>query len=72
MPLPKPTRLIGVAWRCGVRNVCAHIDRRRLIERRPAGAGLSRAQLVPWSGPFDDPIVLPKGRKLVTLKDAGA
>ena len=23
-----------------------------------------------WSTPFDDPIVLPDGRKLVTLKDA--
>jgi hypothetical protein len=25
---------------------------------------------VPWSTPFDDPIVLPNGRKLITLKDA--
>jgi hypothetical protein len=24
-----------------------------------------------WSRPFDDPIVLPGGRELVTLKDAG-
>ena len=27
---------------------------------------------MPWSTPFDDPIPLPKGRKLVALKDAGA
>ena len=25
-----------------------------------------------WSTPFDEPIVLPNGRKLITLKDAGA
>jgi hypothetical protein len=25
---------------------------------------------VPWSTPFDDPIILPNGRKLLTLKDA--
>jgi hypothetical protein len=25
---------------------------------------------VPWSTPFDDPIPLPRGRPLVTLKDA--
>jgi len=24
-----------------------------------------------WSTPFDDPIPLPRGRQLVTLKDAG-
>jgi hypothetical protein len=24
-----------------------------------------------WSRPFDEPIVLPRGRKLVTLRDAG-
>ena len=23
-----------------------------------------------WSAPFDDPIILPDGRKLITLKDA--
>jgi hypothetical protein len=27
---------------------------------------------VPWSSKFDAPIVLPNGRKLVPLKDAGA
>jgi hypothetical protein len=27
--------------------------------------------LLPWSTPFDDPIPLPGGGKLVTLKDAG-
>jgi hypothetical protein len=27
---------------------------------------------MPWSAPFDEPIELPKGRKLVTLKDAAA
>ncbi len=26
---------------------------------------------MPWSSEFDDPIVLPNGRKLLTLKDAG-
>jgi hypothetical protein len=26
---------------------------------------------MPWSTRFDDPIVLPDGRKLVTLQDAG-
>jgi hypothetical protein len=26
---------------------------------------------VPWSTPFDDPIILPKKRKLLTLQDAG-
>jgi hypothetical protein len=25
---------------------------------------------LPWSAPFEDPIVLPDGRKLLTLKDA--
>jgi hypothetical protein len=25
-----------------------------------------------WSAPFDAPIILPNGRKLITLKDAGA
>jgi hypothetical protein len=25
---------------------------------------------VPWSTPFEDPIILPDGRQLVTLKDA--
>ena len=25
---------------------------------------------MPWSTPFDDPIILPDGRKLLTLKDA--
>jgi hypothetical protein len=27
---------------------------------------------VPWSAEFDDPIVLPRGRQLVTLEDAAA
>jgi hypothetical protein len=27
---------------------------------------------VPWSAPFDDPIQPPKGKPLVTLKDAAA
>ena len=27
---------------------------------------------MPWSTPFDEPIEPPKGRKLVTLKDAAA
>jgi hypothetical protein len=27
---------------------------------------------MPWSARFDEPIALPKGRQLVTLKDAGA
>ena len=27
---------------------------------------------MPWSARFNEPIPLPKGRKLVTLKDAGA
>ena len=26
--------------------------------------------LLPWSTPFEDPIILPDGRKLLTLKDA--
>jgi hypothetical protein len=25
---------------------------------------------LPWSAPFEDPIILPDGRKLLTLKDA--
>ena len=25
---------------------------------------------MPWSTPFEDPIILPNGRKLVTLRDA--
>jgi hypothetical protein len=28
--------------------------------------------LMPWSTPFDDPIELPDGRKLITLRDAAA
>jgi len=27
---------------------------------------------MPWSRPFDDPIVLPKGKNITTLKDAAA
>ena len=27
---------------------------------------------MPWSARFDEPIPLPKGRKLLTLKDAGS
>ena len=27
---------------------------------------------MPWSAEFDDPIVLPRGRQLVTLEDAAA
>jgi hypothetical protein len=27
---------------------------------------------MPWSAPFDDPIELPNGRKLITLKDAAS
>jgi hypothetical protein len=33
-----------------------------------ASAGFS----VPWSRPFDDPIQLPEGKAIVTLKDAAA
>ena len=28
--------------------------------------------LLPWSAPFEDPIPLPRGRPLVTLKDAAS
>ena len=28
------------------------------------------SNLLPWSAPFEDPIILPDGRKLLTLKDA--
>jgi hypothetical protein len=28
------------------------------------------AALMPWSDKLDDPIILPNGKKLVTLKDA--
>ena len=31
---------------------------------------LKKSFCVPWSTPFEDPIVLPDGRKLLTLKDA--
>jgi hypothetical protein len=31
---------------------------------------LKKAFCVPWSTPFEDPIVLPDGRMLLTLKDA--
>jgi hypothetical protein len=31
---------------------------------------LRKAFCVPWSTPFADPITLPDGRKLLTLKDA--
>jgi hypothetical protein len=31
---------------------------------------LEKAFSVPWSTPFEDPIVLPDGRQLLTLKDA--
>ena len=44
--------------------------RRRGAARLRAGQdGLS---LMPWSAPFDEPIELRKGRKLVTLKDTAA
>jgi hypothetical protein len=29
------------------------------------------AAQMPWPSEFDDPILLPNGRKLITLKDAG-
>ena len=31
---------------------------------------MSDAFLLPWSASFEDPIILPDGRKLLTLKDA--
>ena len=31
---------------------------------------LKKAFSVPWSTPFEDPIILPDGRQLPTLKDA--
>ena len=37
---------------------------------RPRPLILRKAFCVPWSTPFEDPIVLPDGRKLLTLKDA--
>jgi hypothetical protein len=37
-------------------------------DRKPSRDGLS---LMPWSARFDDPIPVPKGKPLVTLKDAG-
>ena len=32
---------------------------------------ISGKNTVDWNRPFDDPIPLPRGRQLVTLKDAG-
>ena len=37
---------------------------------RPRPHFLRKAFCVPWSTPFEDPIVLPDGRQLLTLKDA--
>jgi hypothetical protein len=44
--------------------------RGRLSHRRLRPLFKEKAFFVPWSTPFEDPIVLPDGRKLLTLKDA--
>ena len=33
---------------------------------------IARVKLLPWSASFEVPIILPNGRKLLTLKDAAA
>jgi hypothetical protein len=49
-----------------------HYD--RSVDRKDRSAQMPREaeSLMPWSTPFDDPIELPDGRKLVTLRDAAA
>jgi hypothetical protein len=44
------------------------------VDRKDRSAQLPRdaESLMPWSTPFDDPIDLPDGRKLMTLRDAAA
>jgi hypothetical protein len=44
--------------------------RGRLSPRAAPPSFFKKAFSVPWSTPFDDPIILPDGRKLLTLKDA--
>ena len=39
-------------------------------ELSPIGRIFILSSKLPWSTPFEDPIPLPSGRKLVTLKDA--
>ena len=44
----------------------------RSVDREDRSARMPREaeSLMPWSTPFDDPIDLPDGRKLITLGDA--
>jgi hypothetical protein len=47
-------------------------DRSEERKDRPAEEPREAESLTPWSTPFDDPIDLPDGRKLITLRDAAA
>jgi hypothetical protein len=40
------------------------------LSPRAAPPHFKEAFSVPWSTPFEDPIILPDGRQLLTLKDA--
>jgi hypothetical protein len=46
----------------------------RSVDRKDRSAQMPREaeSLMPWSTPFDDPIDLPDGGKLITLRDAAA
>jgi hypothetical protein len=51
-----------------------HQRRRRAADAgRPQNRGRQRRlALLSWSTPFSEPIVLPNGKKLITLKDAAS
>src|SRR5439155_22521696 len=59
----------AIGHRAAVRNACG----KRGADVRPDLTGTRRvaaAVIVSWSAKFDEPIPLPEGRQLVTLKDA--
>jgi hypothetical protein len=57
---PRPLDHVGLAVAARFRHLCEVHARRCRADRLMAAKG--------WSRPFDDPIPLPDGRQLVTLK----
>jgi hypothetical protein len=60
------------AWRRNrVAITCENYDR---LDREDRSAQLPREaeSLMPWATPFDDPIDLPNGRRLITLRNGAA
>ena len=58
-------------WRrTGLSIAPENYDRPEDHEKEPALPPREAESLMKWSTPFDDPIDLPDGRKLITLRDA--